>query len=303
MKTDIVGTDEERQESREKRRRIEDYRRQDDAKAARESGQTRADAPGTMQLNGTEYVAVTPANTARGGPLHPSLPTRPGFGMVPKEETQARATKKMTASQREAESLKAGPDAIAAMQGSNADVVANRRAIRMANLSAAQMLKAELEGNTFTDGKDGVPLPTVEGTGDEEKEQMEPDAAKAVLVEQGEDEGIDEDVVIPPVIPPVRTDENEGEAEVAKQGDERMDMNAQPNEAEIEVDGVNEAEEQTGTRKRGKKRKANEEDEEEVADRSDIEDPPDVEADQPVSKKKLKVNADGTVEGYVDDVK
>jgi 5'-3' exoribonuclease 2 len=36
---------------------------------------------------------------------------------------------------------------------------------------------------------------------------------------------------------------------------------------------------------------------------AEIEDPPNPDADQPVSKKKLKFNSDGTVEGYVDDVR
>ena len=38
------------------------------------------------------------------------------------------------------------PKAIQAWGGSNRDVVANRRAIRMANMSAAEVLKAELAG-------------------------------------------------------------------------------------------------------------------------------------------------------------
>jgi 5'-3' exoribonuclease 2 len=39
------------------------------------------------------------------------------------------------------------PLATQALAGSNSDVVANRRAIRMANMSAAEMLKAELSGH------------------------------------------------------------------------------------------------------------------------------------------------------------
>lgn len=45
-----------------------------------------------------------------------------------------------------AESIQNIPTAAQALAGSNRDVVANRRAIRMANLSAAEVLKAELSG-------------------------------------------------------------------------------------------------------------------------------------------------------------
>lgn len=47
---------------------------------------------------------------------------------------------------KDAESAMHAPTAAQALAGSNRDVVANRRAIRMANMSAAEMLKAELAG-------------------------------------------------------------------------------------------------------------------------------------------------------------
>ncbi|OJA12735.1 hypothetical protein AZE42_05793 [Rhizopogon vesiculosus] len=47
---------------------------------------------------------------------------------------------------RNAQSLESAPVAALALAGSNRDVVANRAAIRMANMSAAEMLKAELSG-------------------------------------------------------------------------------------------------------------------------------------------------------------
>jgi 5'-3' exoribonuclease 2 len=292
-KAHSVSLDEERQESREKRRRVDEHRRQDDAKAAREGV--------THVLNGQEYVAVTPTNTARGGTLHPSLPSRPGFDLVPKDEVAkppAGKQKKMTAAQREAEALKVGPEAIMAMQGSNKDVVENRKAIRMANLSAAQMLKAELEGDGEATGdvsinedaqEDGTQPTTVENAEEEEKEQMGNDEAEAALDAQGEDEGVDADVVQSAV-----QDGVDGEAEVSKHGDEEM-----PEDDE-------DAEGEEDTAPRGTKRKAEEAEDElenEIANDDGIEDPPDIEADQPVSKKKLKVNPDGTIDGYVDDVK
>src|SRR5262249_54067256 len=73
-------------------------------------------------------------------PVHPSLPQRPlynfavtadsiGFGAPPT-----------------AQSVQNAPTAALALAGTNRDVVANRRAIRMANMSAAEMLKAEMGG-------------------------------------------------------------------------------------------------------------------------------------------------------------
>lgn len=47
---------------------------------------------------------------------------------------------------RNAQSLEVAPVAAQALAGSNRDVVANRAAIRMANMSAAEVLKAELSG-------------------------------------------------------------------------------------------------------------------------------------------------------------
>ncbi|KAF7313569.1 5'-3' exoribonuclease [Mycena chlorophos] len=69
-------------------------------------------------------------------PVHPSLPPRPNFA--------ANADALGFGAQSAAHS--AAPIAAQALAGSNHDVVANRRAIRMANMSAAEMLKAELNG-------------------------------------------------------------------------------------------------------------------------------------------------------------
>jgi 5'-3' exoribonuclease 2 len=87
-----------------------------------------------MQLNGQEYVAIDPSKTARGGAMHPSLPTRPAFDVVPKEEVGV-DTKKLNPTQKrekEAENMKRG---VANMDAeSSVDVVRNRRAIRMVKL-------------------------------------------------------------------------------------------------------------------------------------------------------------------------
>lgn len=73
-------------------------------------------------------------------PVHPSLPPRPTYDFAAKADSiglGAAAT---------AESIQMAPLAAQALAGSNRDVVANRRAIRMANMSAAEVLKAELSG-------------------------------------------------------------------------------------------------------------------------------------------------------------
>lgn len=256
--------------------RIDDHRRQDEAKARRESGlNTPAEgAPGTMQMNGTEYVAITPASTQRGGPLHPSLPTRPQFDIVPKEEPAGTKGKKMTAAQREAASLNAGKNSLLEAQGSNSDIVANRKKIRMANQSAAELLKAELAGETPSIKDETVEV-EVEG---EEKEEMQVDDFKALQDEQAENEGVDEEIIPPPVTVEENVEEEMPQSDIADEDSKAS---------------------------RGKKRKAEERDEEVASngDASEVEDPPNPEADQPVSKKKLKINPDGTVEGYTDDVR
>ena len=268
--------EEDQDGEREKRRRIEDYRRQDLAQESKEASSN------GMQLNGTDYVEVNPAATARGGPLHPSLPSRPGFDIVPKP------TKNMTADQRETAALRAGMDNIPAMQGTTIEAANNRKSVRMANMSAAEALKAELEGGDDVNGDESTtqeqPV-VVEGTEDEETVELKIDGAREVLEKQGEDEGIDEEIVAPAL----QTDEDEGEAEVERPGDKPANGDAE----------MAEPKEQSQS---SRKRKAS--DVEDDSDRSDVEAPPDEESNQAVSKKKLKVDANGLViEGYEDDVR
>jgi 5'-3' exoribonuclease 2 len=204
-----------------------------------------------MQLNGTEYVPV--AATARGGALHPSLPTRPQFDI---------AEKKLTKSEKEAASIKAG---LANLEGSNEDIALNRKAIRMANLDAAARLKAELMGEPIPD----EPVVELKQEEDDEKVEMPAEEARGVLAAQAEAEGGDEELV-PPAL--------------------EMDVDETPLESEA-PSRMSPALPGAG---RGTKRTIME---------ADLEDPPNPDADQPVSKKKLKFNSDGTVDGYVDDVR
>ena len=73
-------------------------------------------------------------------PLHPSLPKRPTYDFAAKADSIGLGAKPT------AESLANLSTAAQALAGSNRDVVANRRAIRLANMSAAEVLKAELAG-------------------------------------------------------------------------------------------------------------------------------------------------------------
>lgn len=255
--------DEDRQDSNAKRRRIEEHRRQDDAKVARDGGKPSSDSG--MQVNGMAYVEVLPAMTARGGPLHPSLPTRPAYDIVPKEEAKD-GGKKLTKYEAEAESLKAG---LKAMEGSNEDIAKNRKAIRMANMSAAERLKAELEGE--------------DGDGDDEGGVTKDAPPAEVSMGTDESNGRGDDINVEEVI-------EEAQKNAVFEGDQSI----------VTDDNLS-----TPQSKRGSKRKADQDEEDEdVDDDGDdgLEAPPDPDADQPVSKKKLKVNADGTVD-YEDDVR
>jgi 5'-3' exoribonuclease 2 len=77
-------------------------------------------------------------------PLHASLPPRPDFS--------ARADSIGLGGPKTVDSAQNATAATLALGGSNRDIVANRRAIRMANMSAAEVLKAELGG-----GQSGSP--------------------------------------------------------------------------------------------------------------------------------------------------
>jgi len=79
---------------------------------------------------------ITPAPP----PLHPSLPKRPTYDFASHADSLGMGIKPT------AESLANLTTAAQALAGSNRDVVANRRAIRLANMSAAEVLKAELAG-------------------------------------------------------------------------------------------------------------------------------------------------------------
>lgn len=109
---------EERQDQNTKRRKIEKERAESDA--------------GPSSSLNLSAAPVTPTT-------HP-LPAKPETSFAAKADSIGLGGPKNDETARNA------PVAQQALAGSNSDWVANRRAIRMANLSAAEMFKAELSG-------------------------------------------------------------------------------------------------------------------------------------------------------------
>lgn len=154
----FVPAAEERQDRAEKRRRIDRESQQtpQQRSSAGSHGQM-TQGGGQTHRNGIDYVEVN-ANGSVAASSGAALPQKPAT-----EETAAAPAK-----------------SAASMVGSNKSIVANRMALRMANLSAADMLKAELAGGTEAS------TPTSETTADEtdpeltkEKEAEEAGRAEA----------------------------------------------------------------------------------------------------------------------------
>ncbi|KAF7353018.1 5'-3' exoribonuclease [Mycena venus] len=126
-------------------REDEIFRRRREAETRQDQNAKRRKLEEKKNVRPSSSLALTAAPTAPSGPpVHHPLPPRPsftanadsmGFGApAPPSPVQSSHV----------------PIAAQALAGSNRDVVANRRAIRMANLSAAEMLKAELSGATHS---------------------------------------------------------------------------------------------------------------------------------------------------------
>ncbi|KAF8631268.1 hypothetical protein AX15_002594 [Amanita polypyramis BW_CC] len=115
---------EERQDQNAKRRKLDTQQKGDQTTSIGPS-------PG-LQLN------VSPTAP----PLHPSLPPKPSCDFAAKADSIGLGATPTS------ESMQHTPAAVQALAGSNRDVVANRRSIRMANMSAAEVLRAELGGGS-----------------------------------------------------------------------------------------------------------------------------------------------------------
>ena len=102
-------------------------------------------------------VLTTPAAPTN-YPVHPSLPQRPAYNFAANADSMGLGAPPTS------ESIQNIPAAVQALAGSNRDVVANRRAIRMANMSAGEVLKAELFGMVPT--KPDLSLPPKPSTPD-----------------------------------------------------------------------------------------------------------------------------------------
>ncbi|KAK0499879.1 XRN 5'-3' exonuclease N-terminus-domain-containing protein [Armillaria luteobubalina] len=122
-----------------KRRREAENRQDANAKRRKLEAQN----GNTVTVGSSSSVSQTggptsPSNNSSSHPVHPSLPQRPDFA--------ANADSVGLGGPRNAQAQLNMSAATQALAGSNRDVVANIRAIRMANMSAAEMLKAELSG-------------------------------------------------------------------------------------------------------------------------------------------------------------
>jgi 5'-3' exoribonuclease 2 len=85
-------------------------------------------------------TAPPTAPTSSSNIIHPSLPQRPSYNFAANADSIGLGAAPTP------QSIRNAPTAAQALAGSNRDVVANRRAIRMANMSAAEVLKAQLNG-------------------------------------------------------------------------------------------------------------------------------------------------------------
>ncbi|KAH6915445.1 exoribonuclease 2 [Coprinopsis sp. MPI-PUGE-AT-0042] len=140
------------------------------------------------------------------------------------------------------ESASAQPAAIQALGGSNRDVVANRRAIRMANMSAAEVLKAELAGlSPVKPSKNAPPSPPKEEAKMEQDDSVPGLRSEASLVLDPQAmEGVEpkeEDIPVPAMehITPVKrkfeegpgsTEDADGEDVVAIEDEEEVPAEA-----------------------------------------------------------------------------
>jgi 5'-3' exoribonuclease 2 len=133
-------TAEERQDQNAKRRKLEIQ--------SAKNGSSMGPSP---------TVLTTPAAPTN-HPVHPSLPQRPAYNFAANADSMGLGAPPTS------ESIQNMPVAVQALAGSNRDVVANRRAIRMANMSAGEVLKAELFGLSPT--KPDLSLPPKPSTPD-----------------------------------------------------------------------------------------------------------------------------------------
>lgn len=207
------------------------------------------------------------------------LPPRPNNNITAKADSIGLGGPKT------AETALHAPTAAQALAGSNRDIVANRRAIRMANMSAAEMLKAELAG--LMPVKPTASAPS-KSTSDTAPANLDEKASEIPIASHGDDDvpGLNGSAVItqspPPsvidstIVLPVENDiDAEGEPDPNVSADDLMiheDIGGSPRGQKRPIDEVDDVDE-----------------DEEILGSDDD--------DVPVSTSlTLKVNPDGTVE-------
>lgn len=109
--------------------------RQDQNAKRRKLDAQKGERAASIGPSGSSQSTATPS-------LHPSLPPRPAYDFAANADAIGLGASPTP------ESVQHTPTAVQALAGSNRDVVANRRSIRMANMSAADVLRAELGGTT-----------------------------------------------------------------------------------------------------------------------------------------------------------
>lgn len=188
---------EERQDRNEKRRRVEEHRHQDNQKAAKQAG------PG-LSMGGTEYVAVPVPASDLPPRIHPSLPTRPGFEVLPTAEV--------------------------------VKPVAPTGSDKKANLSAAEALKAELAASMGDDEEetDTVASVVAPETAEAPAEAVEEDT----LADEGDvDESMADDQPASDLnIPALQGDQPRGKKRKAKKQGPGLAVEGDEDEDEEEND-------------------------------------------------------------------
>jgi 5'-3' exoribonuclease 2 len=212
---------------------------------------------------------------------------------VPKDEYRPPAKKgktaKLTKGEMEDQAFKAAMRFGAGLPGADADnndVIANRAKSRLANIDAAARLKAELEGREYVPAQPAQAEEEVK-VQEESKEDLpvvtKSEVAEAKLAAKDDPMGeIDPQTESPRGIKRARE-----EAEVEAAAGEGEDEGVEVEVAEIQEDEDDNSNGNSNDDDGGDESPPN----------------PDAAADATSVKKKLKFNADGTVDGYVDDVR
>ncbi|KAI5122154.1 hypothetical protein M0805_007053 [Coniferiporia weirii] len=261
---------EERQDQNAKRRKLEAN--------GRNNPSALVNVEAMVSVKPSVALQLSAAPTAPPGPPTPhGLPPRPSFDSF---ETAANALGFGAPAPMQADAKAA---AVAAITGSNSDWVANRRQIRMANLSAAEMLKAEMMSavpvNPAARKKHAAEMKAAAAKMELSSVSASPAPSEPTLVESQANtaDGSALESSEEPEVPTLAPESNQLNEPIASIG------KADPSEIEASPQGV--------------KRKADEVEDEAEDDDSGL-GPDDEDEDAPADKSALtlKVNPDGSVE-------